>query len=150
MTHRNPRLNWARSSPDQKRNYSQHLSDSLSQPCNPSPALQCHNTQCDLQTHHQDIDICTRNLLGKMVDSAWTCLEATQGTTGDQGSRKFTIPGWNIQVKPFQGEARFWYNLWVSAGKPIHSSTPGVEHELFKCMKYSRNQYHFAVRRAQN
>ena len=150
VTHRNPRLNWARSSPEQRKNYSQQLSDLLSQPCDPSLAVQCHNTQCDLQAHHQDIDKCTRDLLGKMVDSAWTCLEATQGTTGDQGSRKFTIPGWNSQVKPFQGEARFWYSLWVSAGKPIHSSTPGIEHDLFKFMKYSRNQYHFAVRRAQN
>ena len=85
-----------------------------------------------------------------MIDSAWTCLESTKGTTGDQGSRKFTIPGWNKQVKPFHNESKFWYSLWLSAGKPIYSHIPGVEQDLFKYMKLSRNQYHFAVRRAQN
>ena len=92
----------------------------------------------------------TRELLAAMVDSVWDNLEATKGTTGDQASRKFTIPGWNERVKPFQNEARFWFNLWLSAGKPVHSSVPGVENDLFSYMKFSRNNYHYAVRRTQN
>ena len=85
-----------------------------------------------------------------MTDSAWEHLEATKGTTGDQSSRAHTIPGWNDIVKPYQGEAKFWYSLWLSAGKPIHSPVPGVDHDLYAYMKISRNQYHYAVRRAQN
>ena len=81
-----------------------------------------------------------------MVDSAWDNLEVSKGTTGDQSSREHTIPGWNEGVKPFQTEARFWYNLWLSAGKPLHSSVPGVEHDLFIFMKSSRNNYHYAIR----
>ena len=84
-----------------------------------------------------------------MTDSAWSNLECTQRSTGDQSFRKHTIPGWNTQVKPFHGEARFWFSLWVSAGKPLHSSVPGQDHDLFKLMKLSRNNYHYAVRRAQ-
>ena len=80
----------------------------------------------------------------------WENLESTKGTTGDQSSRKFTIPGWNSMVKPFQVEAKFWHSLWVSAGKPINSSVPGVQHELYRLKNDSRNQYHFAVRRAQH
>ena len=76
------------------------------------------------------------------MDSAWENLESTKGTTGDQSSRAYTIPGWNDMVKPYQGEARFWNSIWTSAGKPLHSSTPGVEHDLFINMKSSRNQYH--------
>ena len=53
-------------------------------------------------------------------------------------------------VKPYQGEAKFWHSLWLSAGKPIHSAVPGVEHDLYKLKNQSRNQYHFAVRRAQH
>ena len=89
-------------------------------------------------------------MLGSLIDSAWDNLEHSKGTSGDQASRGHIIPGWNDLVKPYQGEARFWFNLWISAGKPIHSATPGVEHDLFKNMKYSRNNYHYAVRRAQN
>ena len=73
--------------------------------------------------------------MGSMVDSAWENLEATKGTNGDQQSRKHTIPGWNSMVKPFHKEAIFWHNLWLSAGKPIHSPVPGVEHELFTLKK---------------
>ena len=92
----------------------------------------------------------TQELIGAMTNAAWDNLESTKGTMGDQASRNFTIPGWNEKVRPFQNEARFWHSLWVSAGKPIVSSVPGIEHDLFIFMKHSRNQYHFAVRRTQN
>ena len=144
---RNPRLNWGRSSPDQHDKYNQQLRDKLSQP---GTNLGCDDVLCDSRLHFQHIDSMTQELLVAVVDSAWDNLEATKGTTGDQASREHTIPGWNEKVKPFQNEARFWYNLWESAGKPIHSSIPGVEHDLFTFMKASKNQYHYAVRRTQN
>ena len=97
-----------------------------------------------------DIDRVTCELLGVLTDSAWENLEYSKGTTGDQASRKHTIPGWNDRVKPFQNEAKFWNSLWISAGKPKHSEVPGVEHNLFTYMKFSKNQYHYNVRRTQN
>ena len=147
---RNPMLNWGWSSEEQRQEYSLQLQGILSQPCDPPPCLECDDLQCYQSSHCQDIDKVTSKLLGAMADSAWENLESTKGTTGDQSSRKFTIPGWNSLVKPFQGEASFWYNLWVSAGKPTHSSVPGVEHKLFTLKKTSRNQYHYAIRRAQH
>ena len=104
---------------------------------------------CDHVEHIAAIDKGTAELLGAIVESAWENLEKTKGTSGDQASRSHTIPGWNDRVKPYQSEARFWYNLWISSGKPIHSSGPGIEHSLYSNMKFSRNQYHFAVRRTQ-
>ena len=147
---RNPRLNWSRSTPEQREAYAQQLDVQLSQHLHTSPGVSCDNVLCDQHTHCHDIDEATSNLLGAMVDSAWDNLESTKGSTGDQSSREHIIPGWNDMVKPYQGEARFWYSIWTSAGKPLHSSTPGVEHDLFINMKSSRNQYHFAVSRAQN
>ena len=97
-----------------------------------------------------DIDRVTCELLGVLTDSAWENLEYSKGTTGDQASRKHTIPGWNDRVKPFQNDAKFWNSLWISAGKPKHSEVPGVEHNLFTYMKFSKNQYHYNVRRTQN
>ena len=144
---RNPRLNWGRSSPEQQESYSNQLGDFLHH-CD--DCLQCDNILCENVAHLHDIERVTAELLGAITDSAWENLEATKGTTGDQASRSHTIPGWNDRVKPFQNEARFWYSLWSSAGKPRHSSVPGVEDNLFTNMKYSRNQYHFAVRRTQN
>ena len=146
---RNPRLNWSCSSPEQQKAYAQQLGDQLAQHPDDPPGLSCDDVLCDQGPHCRDIDRATNKLLGAMVDSAWENLESTKGTTGDQSSREHTIPGWNDMVKPYQGEARFWFSLWTSAGKPLHSPTPGVEHDLYINMKHSRNQYHFAVRRAQ-
>ena len=147
--HRNPRLNWNRSTQLQKDQYTQQLQDMLSQPGNPPQCFQCTSVQCNQDWHLHDIDRATGSLLGAMTECAWENLECTKGTTGDQSSRQHTIPGWNNLVKPFQGEAKFWYNLWLSAGKPLVSAVPGVQHDLFTAMKTSRNQYHYAVRRAQ-
>ena len=37
----------------------------------------------------------------------------------------------------------------MSADCPKESSTSGVEHPLFVIMKWSRNKYHYAVKRVQ-
>ena len=149
---RKPRLNWDRSSPEQREAYTQQLEFLLSLGSfgTPPGCLQCADVLCAQTAHHIEIDLSTRQLLGAVTDAAWENLEATKGTTGDQSSRAHTIPGWNDLVKPYQVEARFWHSLWLSAGKPIHSSIPGIEHDLHIFMKRSRNQYHYAVRRAQN
>ena len=148
---RNPMLNWSGSTSEQRELYGQHLGNLLSQILpNPPECLQCDDILCDHAEHLSEIDQVTKELLGAVTDSAWENLETTKGTTGDQASRAHTIPGWNDMVKPYQGEARFWSSLWISAGKPIHSDIPGVEHTLYSNMKTSRNQYHYAVRRAQH
>ena len=90
---RNPRLNWCRSSPDQKASYTQQVKDLLSEP-EPEPVcLQCDDVLCSHRSHLQEIDSLTQKLISAMVDSAWDNLEATKGTTGDQVSREHTIPG---------------------------------------------------------
>ena len=146
---RKPRLNWTFSSEEQRKYYANCLDEKISH-LNHSTSTFCKNIFCNDENHRADIDILTENLVNAMVESAWVNLEQTKGTTGDQTSRAHTIPGWNDNVKPFQDEAKFWFSVWCAAGKPIHSNTPGVEHELFNIMKTSKNQYHYAVRRLQN
>ena len=41
----------------------------------------------------------------------------------------------------FQNEVKFYHALWLSSGRPINS-------DLHWAMKHSRNQFHYAVRRA--
>ena len=57
----------------------------------------------------------------------------------NKGNKKLTS-GWNEFVKPFKQEAKFWWSLWDSAGRP--NDTP-----LFTNMKSSRAQYKYAIRR---
>ena len=109
----------------------------------------CQNLSCCEESHHCTLDQLTAEVLSAMIESAWDNLKYTKATTGDQKSRKYILPGWNRFVKPYQEEAKFWFNLWSSAGKQCESSTPEVDHGLYSAMRYSRNQYIYAVRRAQ-
>ena len=99
---RNPRINWGYSSIEQRGKYCDSLDRKLSSIEYSSP---CQNILCSNYSHHQNLDQLTVSILESIMESAWDNLEHTSGTTGDQKSRKFTIPGWNILVKPFQEES---------------------------------------------
>ena len=49
-------------------------------------------------------------------------------------------PGWNDQVKPFRENARFWYAIWLSAGRPINT-------ELHFIMRRTKNIFHYQVKK---
>ena len=144
-----PRISWPFSTTVQRENYKRSLKEKIENLEMFNSLCDCDNVNCVSQMHKNQIDTSTENLLNCVIESAWSNLATTSGTTGDQSSRKFTIPGWNQNVKPFQIEAAFWRNLWISANKPMYSNTPGVEHDLYINMKKSRNNFHFAVRIAQ-
>ena len=53
---------------------------------------------------------------------------------------RHSVPGWSIYVKPYKDDASFWYNVWLSAGKPENCV-------LHNVMKRTRNKYHYALRK---
>ena len=57
----------------------------------------------------------------------------------DKGCTKNNA-GWKEYVEPFQDEARFWFAIWVSAGKPVNT----VLHSI---MKSTQNKYHYQIRK---
>jgi hypothetical protein len=58
-------------------------------------------------------------------------------------SSKKVIPGWTELVEPFKQDAKFWYSIWYSAGKPKTG-------ELHRIMCQTRNKFKYAKRRCQN
>ena len=53
------------------------------------------------------------------------------------------IPGWKDEIKPFRDDAKFWWSMWVSAGRPENCN-------LHQVMKNTRNKYKHAIRRIKN
>ena len=49
------------------------------------------------------------------------------------------ILDWNLYMKQYQLEIKFWFNIWQSAGTPQTG-------DLFESMKFHNEQYKFAVR----
>ena len=72
------------------------------------------------------------------VESA--AVECLPVVGGDGKGTSLVVPGWNDYVKPFSEENKFWYSVWVSAGKPSQGA-------LFSLMKRSKLQYKHAIRR---
>ena len=59
---------------------------------------------------------------------------------GGKGKRE-NLPGWKENVAPAKEAALFWHSIWLSAGHPQSG-------DLYQIMCQSRNQFHYAVRRA--
>ena len=99
--------------------------------------ISCHDLTCQKVIHHSGIENYTLDLLDAMESSGHECLPIIE-TSGD--SKNSRILGWSQHVKPYADDSKFWYQLWLSAGKPLQG-------ELFINMKISRRQFKYAVRR---
>ena len=70
--------------------------------------------------------------------SAEESLSWSGGSSGKPAVKK--TQGWNEQVRPFRDNARFWFSVWLSAGKPINC-------ELHKIMRRTRNIFHYQIKK---
>ena len=59
------------------------------------------------------------NVMEAMENAGSECLPTSGGVSG-KGKRP-NIAGWNEHVKPYAEESKFWYHVWLSAGKPTTS-----------------------------
>ena len=80
-------------------------------------------------------------MLGRVLESMETfgkeCLPAVEGS---KVGKKRPTTGWSEHVKPYQDESKFWFSVWISLGKPGYG-------DVYNNMRYSKNQYKYAVRR---
>ena len=97
---------------------------------------ECLDVNCRQEDHINNLEDFTISVLEAMETAGKECLPYTYlGSRGKGG-----IPGWNEFIKPFSEESRFWYSIWVSAGKPRIG-------EIYSIMKSKKLQYKYAVRR---
>ena len=99
----------------------------------------CENLNCTSSVHHNHIDKFAADLLGLVNDAAFQCIPVIKQKKKTTTFRKST-PGWKEFVEPMQDNAKFWYMVWLSAGKPENT-------ELHRIMKSTRNKYHYQIRR---
>ena len=100
-----------------------------------SGGITCNDPNCTKNEHQEDINRFCENILNSIDSSVKTCIPLTR-----TNQKQKVIPGWSEAVKPYQVEARFWYSVWLSYGKPINC-------QIHHLMKHTKNQFHYAVRR---
>ena len=50
------------------------------------------------------------------------------------------VVGWKQEIEPYRQDSLFWYAVWISDGQPNR----GALHDV---MCWSRNKYHYAIRK---
>jgi len=130
-----PRPMWHRAEDHHLHKYVSELCNNLNTITIDDEILNCQDVHCN-DPHHREL---SDNYCMDVLDSISRAV-GNNIPISAPSKRKNVIPGWNEDVKKSQDDARFWHAVWRSAGKPMNT-------ELHRLMKYTRNQFHYAVRR---
>ena len=107
-----PKVNWTAANHESKEEYKKVLTDKLNnipvQSC-----VDCRDLHCE--EHLDELENYTLNVLEAVEDAGKQCLPLTGG--GNSARSKVT-PGWSQYVGPFKKDSKFWYSIWLSAGRP--------------------------------
>ena len=99
-------------------------------------SINCSDPACDVLDHREESDAYIEEVMNAINEAAG---ETLTWSFGSSGNTKWT-PGWNKEVKPFRDNARFWFSIWLSAGKPLNC-------ELHNIMKRIKNVFHYQVKK---
>ena len=128
---------WYKATIEDINDYTELLDENLTNLMYPE-SIFCTDVHCTDQQHRQDRDDHVLNILTSMVESSYSAVPLTKRSRPKDSSSR--IPGWKDHVEPFQQDSLFWHSVWLSADKPNTG-------QLFHLMCWSRNKYHFAVRK---
>ena len=130
------RASWEKANSEAKENFKSTLSDKLDIIAIPN-CIGCQDVQCRSEYHYENIEEYTMNIFEAMEAAGKECLPRTGSNNSDKTKR---IAGWTEHVKPYSEESKFWFQVWVSEGKPRFGP-------IFDNMKLSKKQFKYAVRR---
>ena len=104
-------------------------------------SIHCNDLHCTDPTHKEDRDALVLDLLTSTIEASFETIPLTNGRRDNiiHKGRKH-IPGWQEQVEPFRQDSLFWHSVWISSGKPRSG-------QLYNVMCWSRNKYHYAIRK---
>ena len=125
---------WNKAKPENMEAYISELEHLLSQVEIPVDTTQCNNVHCDNPIHKVDCDIYAMEIMECISKSVENNIPYT--STSDRKA----VPCWTEHVKPYKEDAKFWYAVWLSAGRPQNNN-------LHRIMKNTRNKYNYALRR---
>ena len=123
---------WHKALPHELSNYSRILNNNLSAINIPNDLLVCTNCKCTNDFHKHAIDFLCHSIICSCMAVSAECVPTAR-------PRAREVIGWTDQVKPERDRSLFWHWFWLETGKP----NTGF---VYQIMKYTRHQYHYAVR----
>ena len=101
-------------------------------------SLGCDHVCCSDPQHKVDRDNHMLDVLSNLIESSHLAIPLTK--PNGKVRREKDLPGWKEHFEPFRSDAQFWHSIWLSL------SRPNTGH-LYSVMCWSRNKYHYAVRK---
>ena len=138
-----PKPSWRRANEEQKKQFKCVLEEklrSVQQQC-PASVTQCKDTKCQDETHRAELDFFAAEVLGAVQEVAEASLPVPKGGQDkDKDGHRKTLACWE-QVSRHKEDAHFWFQVWVSCGRPLNN-------EVHKVMKRTKNVYHYILRKS--
>ena len=132
-----PKPAWNKAKAADMNSYVNELGNRLSHIEIPMEAVHCRNIHCNDPVHKCESDIYAISIMNCLTKSVENNIPYTSNRVQN------ITPGWTEHVKPLKDDAKFWHEVWVSAGRPENNS-------LHHMKKRTRNAYNHAVRRIKN
>ena len=133
-----PKPSWKKASQEQKSEFQSNLEINLSAISIPESLSRCRDVHCNDPGHNEDADNAIMEVLQCVEKAAYENLPVPRPPKAKKQSNN--IPGWSQEVHPYRENARFWHQIWLSAGRPINT-------QLHQIMKRTRNIFHYHVKK---
>ena len=129
---------WYKATEDEKNEYTSLLEEKLAHIIPPA-SLNCSDVTCEQGEHSADKDRHVLDVMCAIMEASHECIPLS--STARQAGKRENLPGWKENVAPAKKDALFWHSVWMSAGRPTSGG-------LYQVMRWTRNKFHYAVRRA--
>ena len=131
---------WARATEEDHSDYTRLLAlklEEISSQGQPG----CTDVKCQSEIHIKDTDSLLLDIMTSVIECSYQCIPlAPRSKAGGKSECSRAFPDWKKNIHPLRDAALFWHSIWISAGRPGG--------DLHRLMAHSRNQYHYAVRKA--
>ena len=133
------RIAWHKADNQQLKEYSEVLTRNLENLEVPE-TLKCCDVKCGDAKCSQERDSFVTDVVAAWIEASYTSLPVVASTKVEGKQRRLVLPGWKEKCEPLRKDAKFWYSVWMSAGKPSTG-------ELHKLMVTTRVKFRSAVRK---
>jgi hypothetical protein len=114
-----PKPSWKKASSEQKSEFHSNLELNASTITIPESLSNCWDVHCNNPGHNEDANNGIIEVLKCVEKAACENLPVPQPPKAKKPSNN--IPGWSEEVHPNRENARFWNQIWLSAGRPINT-----------------------------
>ena len=132
-----PKPSWRHACAEERNNYRNMLDEKLDCVICPASVTICQDVHCKSKEHREMLIIFEADVLYSIQEAAESTLPTPKATSMDKHKKSLACLE---EVKEHKETASFWFNIWMSAGRPTNT-------QLHTIIKRTRKVFHFVIRK---